>query len=310
MFTARNKGRLALGAVVVGAALALSGCASGDPLGSGSGSSSAPTDTITIGSQAYYSNEIIAEIYAQALENAGFKVNRDFNIGQRDAYLPALEQDRTKDGAVDLFPEYSGNLLQYYAPDTTATSSDDVYAALADALPKGLEVLDQSSATDQDSYNVTADFAKSNNLVSISDLANVTVPLTLGGNAELAERPYGPTGLKSKYNVTVGFTATGDTTVDDLLAGTINVANVYSADPRIQTDKLVTLADPDGLFLASNVVPLVRSEVKDEVAKIINAVSAKLTAEGLVALNVESTVDQKSAADIATGWLTDNGLLK
>jgi osmoprotectant transport system substrate-binding protein len=310
MFTARNKGRLALGAVVVGAALALSGCASGDPLGSGSGSSSAATDTITIGSQAYYSNEIIAEIYAQALENAGIKVNRDFNIGQRDAYLPALEQDRTKDGAVDLFPEYTGNLLQYYAPDTTATSSDDVYAALADALPKGLEVLDQSPATDQDSYNVTADFAKANNLKSIADLANVTVPLTLGGNAELAERPYGPTGLKSKYNVTVGFTATGDTTVDDLLAGTINIANVYSADPRIQTDKLVTLADPDGLFLASNVVPLVRTEVKAEVADVINAVSAKLTAAGLVALNVQSTVDQKSAADIAKSWLTDNGLLK
>ena len=310
MFTARNKGRLALGAVVVGAALALSGCASGDPLDSGSGSSSAPTDTITIGSQAYYSNEIIAEIYAQALENGGIKVVRDFNIGQRDAYLPALEQDRSKDGAVDLFPEYSGNLLQYYAPDTTATSADDVYAALADALPKGLEVLDQSPASDQDSYNVTADFAKANNLKSISDLANVTTPLTLGGNAELAERPYGPDGLKSKYNVTVGFTATGDTTVDDLLAGTINIANVYSADPRIQTDKLVTLADPDGLFLASNVVPLVRSEVKDEVSKIINAVSAKLTASGLVALNVESTVDQKSPEEIAKGWLTDQGLLK
>ncbi len=308
MFTARNKGRLALGAVVVGAALALSGCASGDPLGSGS--SSAATDTITIGSQAYYSNEIIAEIYAQALENAGIKVNRDFNIGQRDAYLPALEQDRTKDGAVDLFPEYTGNLLQYYAPDTTVTSSDAVYAALRDALPKGLEVLDQSPATDQDSYNVTADFAKANKLVSIADLAKVTVPLTLGGSAELAERPYGPNGLKTKYNVTVGFTATGDTTVDDLLAGTINIANVYSADPRIQTDKLVTLADPDGLFLASHVVPLVRTEVKAEVANVINAVSAKLTAEGLVALNVESTVDQKSAADIAKGWLTKNGLLK
>lgn len=310
MFTARNKGRLALGAVVVGAALALSGCASGDPLDSGSGSSSAPTDTITIGSQAYYSNEIIAEIYAQALENGGIKVVRDFNIGQRDAYLPALEQDRSKDGAVDLFPEYTGNLLQYYSPDTEATSADDVYSELKTALPKGLEVLDQSPATDQDSYNVTADFAKANSLKTIADLAKVTTPLTLGGNAELKDRPYGPDGLLSKYKVTVGFTATGDTTVDDLLAGTINIANVYSADPRIQTDKLVTLQDPDGLFLASNVVPLVRSEVKDEVAKIINAVSAKLTAEGLVALNVESTVDQKSPEDIAKGWLTDQGLLK
>lgn len=310
MFTARNKGRLALGAVVVGAALALSGCASSNPLDSGSGSSATPTATITIGSQAYYSNEIIAEIYAQALENAGQTVVRKFNIGQRDAYLPALEQDRSKAGAVDLFPEYTGNLLQFYDKTTTATSSDAVYAALKTALPKGLTVLDQSPATDQDSYNVTAAFAKANNLTTIADLAKVTAPLKLGGAAELADRPYGPKGLLSKYNVTVAFTATGDTTVDDLLAGTVNIANVYSADPRIQTDKLVTLADPDGLFLASHVVPLVRTDVAGQVSKVINAVSAKLTPEGLVALNVQSTVDQKSPADIAKAWLSAQGLLK
>ena len=75
------------------AALALSGCASSDPISGGSETSAAPaSDTIVIGSQAYYSNEIIAEIYAQALENAGFDVSRDaFNSGQRDAYIPALE---------------------------------------------------------------------------------------------------------------------------------------------------------------------------------------------------------------------------
>ena len=304
MFTARNKGRLALGAVVVGAALALSGCAAGDPLDPGTDSDSGDSDTIVIGSQAYYSNEIIAEIYAQALENAGFEVERNFQIGQRDAYLPALES-----GEVDLFPEYSGNLLQFYDPETTATTSDDVYAALQDVLPEGLVVLDQSSATDQDSYNVTAAFADQYSLSSLADLASVDVPLTLGGAPELEERPYGPTGLLEKYGVTVGFSATGDTTVEDLLAGTVNIANVYSADPRIQTEDLVTLADPEGLFLASNVVPLVNADIADEIAEVINAVSAALTPEGLVDLNVQSTVDEKSSADIATAWLTEQGLI-
>ena len=304
MFAARNKGWLAAGVVMVGASLALSGCASGDPLDSGSGDSG-DSSTIVIGSQAYYSNEIIAEIYAQALENAGFEVERKFNIGQRDAYLPELEA-----GNVSLFPEYTGNLLQFYSPDTTATSSDDVYAALEDALPDGLTVLDQSPATDQDSYNVTKKFADDNNLTTIASLADATVPLTLGGNSELADRPYGPTGLKDKYGVDVAFTATGDTTVEDLLAGTVNIANVYSADPRIQTENLVTLDDPDGLFLASNVVPLVSTDVADEIADVINAVSAKLTPEGLIALNVESTVDEQSSDAIATKWLTDNDLLK
>ena len=303
MFTAKNKGRLAIGAVAVGAALALSGCASGDPLDTGS---NAPSDstTITVGSQAYYSNEIIAEIYSQALENAGFTVERKFNIGQRDAYLPSLEN-----GDIDLFPEYTGNLLQFYDAKTTATTSDDVYSALAGALPKGLTVLDQASATDQDSYNVTAKFAADNKLKSLADLANVTTPLTLGGNAELEQRPYGPAGLLTAYGATVGFSATGDTTVEDLLAGTVNIANVYSADPRIQTEKLVTLDDPKGLFLASNVVPLVNADIADSIASVINAVQAKLTPKALVAMNVESTVDQQSSADIATKWLKDNDLL-
>ena len=234
MFTARNKGRLALGAVVVGAALALSGCASGDPLDSGSSNpGDGASDTIVIGSQAYYSNEIIAEIYAQALENAGFTVERNFNIGQRDAYIPAIEN-----GSIDLFPEYTGNLLQFYAPDTTATTPDDVYAELKDALPDGLTVLDQSPATDQDSYNVTKAFADQYGLTSIADLASVDVPVVLGGAPELEQRPYGPSGLKDLYGVTVQFQATGDTTVEDLVAGTINLADVYSADPRIQTDDL------------------------------------------------------------------------
>lgn len=304
MFTARNKGRLAVMAVAVGVSLTLAGCGSSSGDGSGDGEGGDAT-TIVVGSQAYYSNEIIAEIYSQALENAGFEVTRNFQIGQRDAYLPALE-----DGEVQVFPEYTGNLLQYYVPDTTATKSDEVYAALVAALPDGLTVLDQSSATDQDSYNVTKEFADQYSLASIGDLSNVDVPLILGGAPELEERPYGPTGLSSVYNVNVSFQATGDTTVDSLTQGVINIANVYSADPRIESAGLVTLADPEGLFLASNVVPLVSADVADEIADVLNPISAALTPEGLVALNVESVDQQKSSADIATEWLQGNGFIK
>jgi osmoprotectant transport system substrate-binding protein len=232
-------------------------------------------------------------------------VSRDaFNAGQRDAYIPALEA-----GEITLFPEYSGNLLQFFDPETEARTSEDVYAALPDALPEGLSVLDQSSATDQDSYTVTKAFADENSLVTIGDLADVSTALTLGGAPELAERPYGPTGLLDTYGVTVAFSPTADTTLDALLAGTIQVANIYTADPSIQTKDLVVLEDPDGLFLASNVVPVVSGELPDGAAEIINAISAALTPEGLVALNVQSTVDQESTPDIAKAWLTENGLL-
>ncbi|PFG42636.1 osmoprotectant transport system substrate-binding protein [Isoptericola jiangsuensis] len=301
----RNARRTTL--LVAGAAaalLTLTACGGdSDPLAAESGSAESPeAGTIVVGSQAYYSNEIVAEIYAQALEGAGFTVERNFSIGQRDAYMPALES-----GEVQVFPEYTGNLLQFFDPETTATTPEDVYAALADALPDTLAVLDQSPATDQDSYNVTAEFAEANGLTSIADLAGVP-DLTLGGPPELEERPYGPQGLADVYGVDVSFEATGDTTVQDLVAGTVNVANVFSADPRIQTEDLVTLEDPEGLFLASNVVPVVSADVADEVADVLDPVSAALTPEGLVALNVESTEDQRSSDDIATDWLADNGL--
>lgn len=282
-------------------ALITAACGSSNPLGGGE--ISGDLMSIKVGSADFTESKIIAEIYAQALEGAGFTVERAFNIGQRDAYLPSIES-----GEITLFPEYSGNLLQFFDPDTEARSPDDVYAALADALPEGLTVLDQSTASDQDSYTVTRAFADEHGLTAIGDLAGVDVPLTLGGPPELAERPYGPTGLKDVYGVDVAFSATGDTTVEELVAGTVNVANVYTADPRIQTEDLAVLEDPESLFLASNVVPLVSESVADEIADVINPISAALTPEGLVALNVQSTEDKESAADIATAWLTENGL--
>jgi osmoprotectant transport system substrate-binding protein len=298
--------KMSFAVIAAAAGLVVSGCAVDDGPGPETAVPSVETDvpsveTIVVGSQGYYSNEIIAEIYAQALESAGYQVERRYQIGQRDAYLPELES-----GAVTVFPEYTGNLLQYYAPDTSATLPDEVYTELQEALPEGLRALAMSPATDQDSYNVTAEFAAENGLSSIADLAGVN-GLILGGNPELEERPYGPRGLLERYGVVVAFDATGAVTVEALREGVINVANVYSADPSIAEFGLITLADPEGLFLASNVVPIVTADLAPELGAVLNPISKALTPEGLVALNLASTQDQRSAADIATEWLADNG---
>jgi osmoprotectant transport system substrate-binding protein len=307
MFTAIKKGRLALGVVVVSAAVALAGCSSSNPLDAGStpASSSGP---IVIGSQAYYSNEIIAEIYAQALEAKNIPVTRQFNIGQRDAYIPSLQN-----GSVQLFPEYSGNLLQYFDKTATATTPDAVYAALQKALPAPLEALNQSTASDQDSYNVTKAFSDQYGVKSLADLSKVTVPITVAGNSELQTRPYGPDGLKSAYGVTVGFTPIEDSggplTVKALTDGTVQMADIYSADPNIQTSNLVTLADPKGLFLSSNVVPIINKNVASpQVTDIINKISAAMTPADLISLNSKSVNDKEATAQIAKDWLTSKGL--
>lgn len=296
------KRRLLTAALAFAAPAALVGCSSDDPFDSGSGGDG---ETIVIGSQDYYSNEIIAEIYAQALEDAGYTVDRQFRIGQREAYLPEIE-----DGAIDLFPEYTGPLLQYWDPETEANLAEDVYAELEGAVPDGLRVLDQSPANDQDSYTVTEEFAAEWDLTEIGDLANVTVPLTLGANSEAETRAYGPEGMMDAYGVEIGFTPIedggGPLTVKALEDGDIQLAVIYTAAPAIAEGGLVSLEDTEGLFLASNVVPLASDNVDDEAAAVIDEISASLDTADLVALNVRSVEEELPAAVIAEDWLAEH----
>lgn len=305
MITAR-KSRIVLAVgVALTVTLALAGCGSSNPLDqpTSDSSSGGAADTIVVGSQAYYSNEIIAEIYAQALEGAGFTVEKKFNVGQRDAYMPEVES-----GAINLFPEYTGNLLEYLDKDATATSPDDVYAALQKVLPKNLTALDYAQASDQDTYTVTKKFATENALTSIADLSKLKTKAVLGGSPELEQRPYGPAGAKSIYGVDLGFSATAESTLESLLADQVQVADIYTADPAFQTKDIVALKDPENMILASNVVPIASSDIADKIAGVINPISTALSAEDLVAMNVSSTIDQASAKDIAAKWLKDKGL--
>ena len=295
---------LTLAAAFASAALTLAACGTVESL---EGRSNMDASTIIVGSQDYYSNEIIAEAYAQALEGAGFTVERQLRIGQREVYMPEIEA-----GAIDVFPEYTGNLLQYLNQNASAHTSDEVYAALQTALPMGLRALNQAPAADQDSYVVTADFAAEHSLASIGDLAGAGT-LTLGGNSELQTRPYGPMGLSQTYGVTVGFTPVEDSggplTVKALKDGDIQLANIYSSDPALADGTLRVLDDPKGLFLASHVVPLASSRVTDNAAAVINRVSEALDAQDLVEMNRASTMEQKSASQIAREWLMSEGLV-
>ncbi len=308
MFTARGKRSAFAVGLVAAAALTLSACSGGgNPLDepSDGGSDAGGNDTIVVGSQAYYSNEIIAEIYAQALENAGFDVEKKLNIGQRDAYMPEVES-----GAIDVFPEYTGSLLEYLSKDgVDVTSPDDVYAALQEALPDELTALDYAEASDQDTYTVLKSFAEENGVTSIADLAKVSTPVTIGAAPEFEQRPYSPAAAKEVYNVDLKFSATGPSTLESLLAGEIQVADIYTADPAFETEDIIALEDPENLIISSNVVPIVSSDIADEVSEVLNEVNAKLTAKELVSLNVKSTVDQQSSKDIAKTWLEDQGLV-
>ena len=307
-------GALGAGGLALGAAA----CGSADPFeeedGSGGDSGSGSSDgggsgaAIAIGSQAYYSNEIIAELFAQALEAEGLTVDRQYQIGQREVYMPELES-----GALDVLPEYLGNLLQHYDSEAVSATPEEVHSALAEALPDGLRVLDFAEATDQDSYTTTADFASANSLTAIGDLAGVDEDLKIAANSEFDVRPYGPDGVESVYGVDVTVVPVEDSggplTVQALLDGDVQLADIYTADPAIAENDLVVLEDPESMILPQNVVPVVSEKVDDAAAEAIDAVLAQLSADDLVELNRQSVVDQASSAEIATGWLTEKGLV-
>ena len=308
MITVNKKGRLTvLGAVAIGASVALAGCASGDPLESGS-DGAASGDALVVGSQAYYSNEIIAELYAQALEAAGYEVEREYQIGQREVYVPELE-----DGSIDVFPEYTGNFVQFLDDSVTSGSPEEVEDALADALPDGLTSLPMAEANDQDSYNVTREFSEENGITSLADLADFDGTLTVGAPPENETRPYGPPGLKSVYGVDVQSTGIDDgggpLTVRALLDGSVQLADIYTSSPLIAENDLVTLEDPENLILPQNVVPIVSDRVDEGAQEAIDAVNEVLTTEDLQMLNAQSTEDKDTSAAIATEYLTEKDLL-
>lgn len=121
---------------------------------------------IHVGSANFPENVILADIYADALTAQGASVKRTLNIGSREKYYPALAS-----GNLELFPEYTGTILQYIDKNATATSPQDVYAALQKALPSNLEALDISQAQDSDAIVVTKQTAEKYGLQSIGDLA-------------------------------------------------------------------------------------------------------------------------------------------
>jgi osmoprotectant transport system substrate-binding protein len=302
-----KRGVIAAGVVVAGVSLLLAGCASSSSL-SGT-STSAPKTSIVVGSANFSENVILADIYGQALAANGFNVSYKLNIGARAAYIPALES-----GEVNLIPEYSGSILDYLDKSATANSPSDVKAALDKALPKSLTALTPSSAADSDSLNVTAAFAKANNLTSIADLANVS-SVTLAANPEFQTRPDGIPGLQKVYGLTnLKFQAISDgggpQTAAALKNNTVQVADIYSTTPLIQTDHFVTLTDPKSLFASQQVVPIVStSKVNAKLTSVLNKVSAALTTKDLLSLNGEVTGDSKTDPAVAAkNWLAKANL--
>lgn len=286
--------------------MSLTACGIGkDPLAADGGGSS--DGAIVVGSADFPESQLIATIYAEALRANGIDVTEKLNIGSREVYVPAI-----RDGSIDLLPEYSGALLQYLDSATTATASDEVTEQIKAKLPAGLIALEPSPAEDKDVLAVRQETADEYSLETIEDLVPHAGDLTLGGPPEWKTRENGVAGLKDRYGLTfkefLALDAGGPLTLNALLSGQIEVADVFSTDPAMRSENLVALEDTKHLFLAENITPIINeNKAGDDVRAVLADVSAALTTEDLIAMN-ERVADLEDMGDIAREWLQDKGL--
>ena len=264
--------------------------------------------SVKIGSAAFPENELLADIYGDAMAARGVKVTKQLNIGERGVYISAL-----KDGSIGAVPEYTGSIVAYLNKNTTTKTPDEVYAELQSlAASNGFAVAKYASAQDSDTITVTKSTADKYKLKSIADLSSVAKNLTFGGPAQFKTRADGIPALKSVYGVTFGrFTVTdpaGSVTANALKNGSIDAADIFSTDPTIVKNGFVSLQDPKSMFAAQNIVPLFSKKVLTQpMADACNAVSAKLDTKTLAGL-VAKVAGGADADKVAKEWLSSAGL--
>ena len=271
---------------------------------------------IKIGSDNFYESKLVAEIYAQVLENAGYTVERKFGLGSRQERIPAMDS-----GQVDLVPEYVGSGLGFYDKAKISGDGQKNADALQAALTaKNITVLAIAPGTDTNAFAVRADTASSLSLAKMSDLAAHQDQLKWGLPSDCDTNPLCAGALKD-YGINYPpkqRTALGacDVPMAQALQGkAIDVAEFCSTQPAIAQFGFVVLEDDKQTQPAENLAPLVRNDYlakvdKDAFSKLLNDASAKITTEELTKMGVEVAVNQKDVAEVAKAFLQAQGLIK
>lgn len=298
--------RRSLAVTAAVAAITLSACSSSSKKATTS-SPTQPQPAVVIGSANFPENEVLADIYADALRNAGVPVSTKLDIGSREVYFKEMEN-----GGLNVFPEYNGALLDYLKPAATASSTSDVDAALSAALPSSLESLDPAAAQDSDSVTVTSAFAAAHHLSSIADLRPIQSQVTIGAAPEFQNRQEGLLGLKRIYGLTLNFKPldeSGPLTIAALNDGTIQAGDIYTTDPSVAKYHFVALSDPQHLFPAQNVIPIINKTVATAtVVKTLNSISAVLTTADLVQLVGGVVNDHADPSTVAAQFVSQEHL--
>jgi osmoprotectant transport system substrate-binding protein len=308
----RRPRKLVLGAALLALGLVLAACGSGEDENPPAGGGQTPKGTIKVGvSGPFAENQLVAEMYAQVLENAGYTVERQLDLGSREVSDAALFS-----GEIDLKPEY----LAYELPkldenaDTTGTA-EVVYPRVQQAAEsKDLTALQYSPANSTNVFVVTPETQQEHGLTNMSSLAPVSGDLVFGGPPDCKTNYACEQGLKEVYGIEFQSIKSldfgGPQTVAAIESGAVDVGELFSLSSVITEKGWVVLEDDKELQPAGNFVPLIRNDVlTDEIATLINGVTTQLTTDEMLALVVRVEIDKEDVAAVATDFLTQNGLL-
>ena len=268
--------------------------------------SSSPKGTITIGGFKFSEGSVLAELYGQALQHAGYTVNFKLNLGSREVVGPAI-----KSSQIDLYIGYAATDLEFYNGGA-GEATGDVTATTAKLNSRiasfNLQALTPSSAVDQNAFAMTKANSQKYNATKLSDLAPIGGQLVLGAGPECPQRPFCQPGLEKTYGIHFkafkALDTDGPLTRAAFANGSIQVGLVFSSDADLDSLGLVVLADDKHLESADNVVPIIRTKVaSDEVKKVLNAVSAGLTTSELVQLNSQVELQHQDADTVTKAFL-------
>ena len=308
--------RRLLGLLVVMSALvlALSACGGDDDEAATTAAATetaAEKPTIVLGTKNFTEQYILGELYKQALEAKGFEVQLKSNIGSTEIIDSALTS-----GEINMYPEYTGTALTVvFGREGSAPTAEETYQqAKAEYESRGQTLLDMTPFSDSDALAVLKTYADEHGLTTIDDLKKVE-SFKLGGQPEFRTRTQGLPGLEKNYGLTgIEFVPfAGISPYEALDQGTVDVAAIFSTDPPLASGKYVVLEDTKAQFGFQNVAPVVDKELLDALAgeftNTVNAVTAKLTNEAIIAMNSAVAIDQRPQEEVAAEFLEANGLV-
>ena len=258
--------------------------------------------TIRVGSKDFTENLVIAEIYALALEDNGYTVERVSNISS------SLIHNSIVNDEIDLYPEYTGTGLLSVLGEDMETDPEKVYKTVKKEYEEqfNLTWLDYASANDSQGLVIRTEVANSLNIKTISDLQAHASELRFASQGEFDEREDGLPGLEKTYGT---FNWQSSKVYDNSLKYSVlendeaDVIPAYTTEGQlVNTDKFTLLEDDKQFWPPYNLAPVVRDNILDDnpdIKTILNNISAKLDTETVTELNAKVDVDGQEYTDVA-----------